>query len=125
MAAGRAIGYGLPMAEPDRRQPVRGAHDDREREEIRALLRELPDDHPVWDACREGADALELARIAGRKELVYKLTKAWLEGHERELRRSRKCPAGDSAIDRLAARMQGFKKLFFSPKRATRQSIDR
>jgi len=71
---------------PERRRPTHDAHDDQEREEILVILRELPKEHAAWTARRNGADAIELAGMVGRKELVDKLTKAWLDGHERLLR---------------------------------------
>lgn len=73
---------------PERRRPTFDAHDDQEREEILVVLRELPKEHAAWTARRNGADAIELARMVGRKELVDRLTKAWLDGHARALRRS-------------------------------------
>jgi hypothetical protein len=72
----------------ERRRPTLDAHDDQERQEILVVLGELPKEHAAWTARRNGADAIELARMVGRKDLVDKLTKAWLDGHARALRRS-------------------------------------
>jgi hypothetical protein len=44
------------------------AHDDQERAEILAILKELPQDHPAWAAHKEGADAIRLTHLVdGRK----------------------------------------------------------
>jgi hypothetical protein len=65
------------------------AHDDQERGEILAVLRELPDDHAAWAAHREGADALRLTHLVdGRKDLIERLIQAWTDGYNRMLRRS-------------------------------------
>ena len=64
------------------------AHDDQERAEIVTILRELPQDHPAWEAHKEGADAIRLTHIVGRKEIAERLTQAWLGGYNRMLRRS-------------------------------------
>jgi hypothetical protein len=65
------------------------AHDDQERTEILAVLKELPEDHPAWLAHKEGADAIRLTHLVdGRKDLVEKLTCAWLDGYGRTRRRS-------------------------------------
>lgn len=71
----------------DRRNLVLDAHDDQERDEIQAILSELPEDHPAWSARKQGADAIKLTHLVGRKELIDKLTRAWLDGHGRMLRR--------------------------------------
>lgn len=72
----------------DRRKLILDAHDDQEREEIRAILSELPEEHPAWQAHRNGADAITLTDLVERKEHIYKLTQAWLNGYGRMLRRS-------------------------------------
>jgi hypothetical protein len=64
------------------------AHDDQERAEIRAALGELSEDHPARTAHKEGADAIRLAHLVdGRKDLIDRLTRAWLDGYGRMLRR--------------------------------------
>lgn len=65
------------------------AHDDQERGEILAVLRELPDDHPAWGAHKDGADAVRLTHLVdGRKDLIERLIQAWTDGYNRMLRRS-------------------------------------
>jgi hypothetical protein len=65
------------------------AHDDQERSEISAALNDLPEDHPARRAHKEGADAIRLTHLVdGRKDLIDKLTQAWLAGYGRMLRRS-------------------------------------
>jgi hypothetical protein len=65
------------------------AHDDQERGEIRAILEELPKDHAAWTALEEGADAVRLTHLVdGRKDLIDRLTQAWLGGYGRMMRRS-------------------------------------
>jgi uncharacterized protein (UPF0297 family) len=68
------------------------AHDDQERAEIRFILSALPYGHPARAAHRAGADAMTLTRLVDRQELVEKLTKAWLDGYNRKLRREGKFP---------------------------------
>ena len=72
----------------ERRRPILDAHDDQEREEIRRILSELPEDHPARAAHKNGADAIALTYLVERKDHIYELTKAWLNGYERMLRRS-------------------------------------
>lgn len=72
----------------DRRKLISDAHDDQEREEIRAVLSELPEEHPARQAHRDGADSITLTHLVERKEHIYKLAQAWLNGYERMLRRS-------------------------------------
>jgi hypothetical protein len=66
------------------------AHDDRERAQIKAILSQLPEDHPAWDAHKGGADAISLTYLVGSKDMVAQLTRAWLEGYRRMLHRSRR-----------------------------------
>ena len=64
------------------------AHDDTERSEVREVLNELPEDHPAWQAHKVGADAIRLAHLVdGRKDLIERLTEAWLGGYRRMLSR--------------------------------------
>ena len=72
----------------DRRKLTLDAHDEQERDEIQNILSELPEDHPALIARRDGADAIKLTHLVDRKDLVDKLTIAWLDGHRRMLRRS-------------------------------------
>lgn len=58
------------------------AHDDQERAEIVAVLKELPEDHPACIAHRDGADAIRLTHLVdGHKDLIERLTWAWLDGY--------------------------------------------
>ena len=73
-----------------------GAHDDQERDEILAVLGELPEDHPARTAHREGADAIRLTHLVdGRKDLINRLTQAWTDGYGRMLRRTSNFRPGD------------------------------
>lgn len=63
------------------------AHDAQEAEQIREILRELPEDHPARKAHERGADAIKLIYLVGRKDIAEKLTKAWLDGCNRSERR--------------------------------------
>jgi hypothetical protein len=65
------------------------AHDDDERAAIRAILKELPQDHPAWSAVEERADALRLTHLVdGRRDLIDRLIEAWTAGYGRMLRRT-------------------------------------
>jgi hypothetical protein len=73
----------------ERRKLVFDAHDDKERSEIKNILSKLPEDHPAWAAHREGRDAIKLTYLVdGRRDLIDKLTQAWLDGYGRMLPRS-------------------------------------
>lgn len=75
------------------------AHDDEERGEILAVLRELPDDHPAWAAHKDGADALKLTHVVdGRKDLIDGLIQAWTNGYNRMLRRSANFKPRDTPV---------------------------
>ena len=78
----------------DRRKLTLDAHDSQERDEIQNILSELPEDHPALIARRDGADAIKLTHLVDRKDLVDKLTIAWLDGHGRMLRRAHENPPG-------------------------------
>jgi hypothetical protein len=71
------------------RRPL-DAHDDEERAAIRAIVEELPEDHPAREAHKAGADAIELTHLVGREDLAEKLTQAWFDWYARMLRRQRR-----------------------------------
>ena len=76
------------MASTEANKPL-DAHDDVERDEIRAILQELPEDHEARIAHGEGADAIALTHLVDkRQDLIDRLTHAWLDGYGRMLRRS-------------------------------------
>jgi hypothetical protein len=65
------------------------AHDDRERDEILEILKELPEEHRARRAHSEGADAIALTHLVDdRQDLIDRLTQAWLGGYGRMLQRS-------------------------------------
>ena len=63
------------------------AHDDEARATIRAIVEELPEDHPARAAYRAGADAIALTHLVGREDLAEKLSDAWQDWYARRLRR--------------------------------------
>jgi hypothetical protein len=63
----------------------------RDNEELLAvadILKELPEDHAARTAFRVGAGILELTRLVDRADLAERLQQAYLDAHERMLRRS-------------------------------------
>lgn len=71
-----------------------GIHDQQEREQILAILADLPYGHPARAAFRAGADALMLARLVDRQDLAMKLTEAWQAGYQRSRGRDRQDRSG-------------------------------
>ena len=65
------------------------ARDDGARAAIRAILRELPEDHPAREAYRAGADATRLINLVEQEDLVEKLNQAWQDWYTRRLQRQR------------------------------------
>jgi hypothetical protein len=63
------------------------ARDEQERAAIRAIVEQLPEDHPAREAYEAGADAIELTNLVGREDLVEKLTQAWFDWYARMLQR--------------------------------------
>ena len=61
---------------------------------IRAILRELPEDHPAWEADRAGADVTRLINLVEREDLVEKLNQAWQDWYTGRLQRQRLGSAG-------------------------------
>lgn len=66
------------------------ARDDGQQSAIRAILAELPEDHPAREAYRGGADAIELTHLVGREDLAEKLSQAWLDWYTERVRLARK-----------------------------------
>jgi hypothetical protein len=66
------------------------ARDDGQQSAIRAILSELPEDHPARAAHRGGADAIELTHLVGRDDLAEKLSQAWLDWYTARVRRARR-----------------------------------
>jgi hypothetical protein len=64
-----------------------GVHDQQERDQILAILADLPYGDPVRAAFRGGADALMLARLVDRPELALRLIEAWQAGYLRSRHR--------------------------------------
>lgn len=63
--------------------------DDEQQAAIRAILGELPEDHPAREAYAAGADPIELTYLVEREDLIDKLNQAWLDWYSRRLRRQR------------------------------------
>jgi hypothetical protein len=63
------------------------AHDDQERREIVAILDELPADHKAWQLHAQVADAIRLSHHVDCPALRERLTKGWIGGYNRMLRR--------------------------------------
>jgi hypothetical protein len=66
------------------------ARDDGQQAAIRAILSELPEDHPARAAYRSGAGAIELTHLVGREDLAEKLSQAWLDWYTQRVRRARR-----------------------------------
>jgi hypothetical protein len=66
------------------------ARDDGQQSAIRAILAELPEDHPAREAYRDGADAIELTHLVGREDLAEKLSQAWLDWYTERVRLARR-----------------------------------
>jgi hypothetical protein len=57
---------------------------------IRAILAELPEDHPACAAYRAGADTIRLTYLIDRDDLVERLNQAWLDWYSGRLRQQAK-----------------------------------
>jgi hypothetical protein len=66
------------------------ARDEEERAAVRAIVEQLPQDHPAREAYEAGADAIELTHMVGREDLVEKLSQAWFDWYARMLLRQRR-----------------------------------
>ena len=64
----------------------RTARDDAQRATLKAILTELPEDHPAHAAYRAGADPIQLMYLVEREDLVEKLNQAWLDWYSKQLR---------------------------------------
>lgn len=74
------------MLNPDK--PPIDARDEVEHAAIREILRELPGDHPAWQAYLGGVDTIKLSHLlVDRRDLVERLTRAFLDGIDRAMRR--------------------------------------
>jgi len=67
----------------------RAAGDDSQRATWKAILSELPEDHPAHAAYRAGADPIELMNLVEREDLVERLNQAWLDWYSTRLRLQR------------------------------------
>ena len=68
---------------------LRAAHDDEQRATFKAILSELPEDHPARAAYIAGADPIELMTLIEREDLLEKLNQAWLDWYSTRLRMQR------------------------------------
>jgi hypothetical protein len=68
---------------------LRAARDDVQRATLKAILSELPEDHPARVAYRAGADPIELMNLVEREDLAEKLNQAWLDWYSTRLRLQR------------------------------------
>jgi hypothetical protein len=68
---------------------LRAARDDVQRATFKAILSELPEDHPACAAYRAGADPIELMNLVEREDLAEKLNQAWLDWYSTRLRLQR------------------------------------
>jgi len=64
---------------------LRAARDDVQRATFKAILSELPEDHPARVAYRAGADPIELMNLVEREDLAEKLNQAWLDWYSTRL----------------------------------------
>lgn len=67
----------------------RAARDDAQRAAFKAILSELPEDHPARTAYTAGADPIQLMNLVEREDLVEKLNQAWLDWYSKQLRLQR------------------------------------
>ena len=65
------------------------ARDDSQRAAFKAILSELPEDHPARAAYVAGADAIQLMNLVEREDLVEKLNQAWLDWYSTQLQLQR------------------------------------
>ena len=68
----------------------RAAGDDQHRATFKAILSELPEDHPAQAAYKAGADPIQLMNLVEREDLVEKLNQAWLDWYSTRLRLQRR-----------------------------------
>jgi hypothetical protein len=68
---------------------LRAAQDDEQRATFKAILSELPEDHPAHAAYKAGADPIQLMNLVEREDLVEKLNQAWLDWYSTRLRLQR------------------------------------
>jgi hypothetical protein len=68
---------------------LRAARDDEQRATFKAILSELPEDHPARAAYGAGADPIQLMYLVEREDLVEKLNQAWLDWYSTQLQLQR------------------------------------
>lgn len=72
---------------------MRNARNHEERAAIRAIVSELPENHPARAAYEAGADAIRLMSLVDREDLAEKLNQAWLDWYSRRLLMQRRASA--------------------------------
>lgn len=70
--------------------PGREARKDEQRAAIKAILSELPRNHPARAAYEAGADAIRLMSLVDREDLAEKLNQAWLDWYSHRLHQQHK-----------------------------------
>lgn len=60
---------------------------------IKAIVSELPKNHPARAAYEAGADAMRLMSLVDREDLADKLNQTWLEWYSRRLHQQRSAGA--------------------------------
>ena len=56
---------------------------------VKAILGELPEDHPAREAYAAGVNPTRLMSLVEREDLVEKLSQAWLDWYTRRLLQQR------------------------------------
>jgi len=72
---------------------TRNVRDREGRAAIKAIVSELPKNHPARAAYEAGADAMRLMSLVDREDLAEKLNQAWLDWYSRRLLMQRRANA--------------------------------